>query len=177
MLHHRPARAWLIAPLAAAAILAWDPTPARTARGRGPAKPRDQRERDHGGSHRSQAQGRRSDCQAAAAQHRRKRCRCQHDRRTGQLRQLLPDAGDKKYFVLRDAEGKAIATNDQDGYITAKVKKDGTYTWWAKFPAPPAEVTSVTFYTPIAPPFEDLPSATRGPPCRCDGSCRGWRWR
>lgn len=66
-------------------------------------------------------------------------------------------AGDKKYFVLRDSEGKAIATNDQDGYITARVKKDGTYTWWAKFPAPPAEVASVTFYTPIAPPFEDLP--------------------
>jgi hypothetical protein len=66
-------------------------------------------------------------------------------------------AGDKKYFVLRDSEGKAIATNDQDGYITARVKKDATYTWWAKFPAPPADVTAVSFYTPIAPPFEDIP--------------------
>ncbi len=66
-------------------------------------------------------------------------------------------AGDKKYFVLRDTEGKPLATDDGDGYVGAEIAKDETFTWWAKFPAPPADVTSVTFYTPIAPPFEDLP--------------------
>jgi hypothetical protein len=67
-------------------------------------------------------------------------------------------AGDKKYFVLRDTEDKPLATNENgDGYTNINIEKDGSYTWWAKYPAPPADVTSVTFYTSFAPPFEDLP--------------------
>lgn len=67
-------------------------------------------------------------------------------------------AGDKKYFVLRDSEGVPLATDAQGGgYTNIDIAKDASYTWWAKFPAPPAEVTSVTFYSPVAPPFEDLP--------------------
>ena len=67
-------------------------------------------------------------------------------------------AGDKKYFVLRDTEDKPLATNENgDGYTNIDIDKDGSYTWWAKYPAPPADVTSITFYTAFAPPFEDLP--------------------
>ena len=67
-------------------------------------------------------------------------------------------AGDKKYFVLRDTEDKPLATNENgSGYTNVDIEKDGSYTWWAKYPAPPADVTSVTFYTAFAPPFEDLP--------------------
>ena len=67
-------------------------------------------------------------------------------------------AGDKKYFVLRDTEDKPLATNENgDGYTNIDIEKDGSYTWWAKYPAPPADVTSVTFYTSFAPPFEDVP--------------------
>lgn len=67
-------------------------------------------------------------------------------------------AGDKKYFVLRDTEGKPLATNENgDGYTNINIEKGGSYTWWAKYPAPPAEVTSVTVYTSFAPPFEDVP--------------------
>ncbi len=67
-------------------------------------------------------------------------------------------AGDKKYFVLRDTEDKPLATNESgEGYTNIDIEKDGSYTWWAKYPAPPADVTSVTFYTSFAPPFEDLP--------------------
>jgi hypothetical protein len=67
-------------------------------------------------------------------------------------------AGDKKYFVLRDTEDKPLATNENgQGYTNIDIEKDGSYTWWAKYPAPPAEVTSVTFYTSFAPPFEDVP--------------------
>lgn len=67
-------------------------------------------------------------------------------------------AGDKKYFVLRDTEDMPLATNgDGGGYTNINIEKDGSYTWWAKYPAPPAEVTSVTFYTSFTPPFEDLP--------------------
>jgi hypothetical protein len=66
-------------------------------------------------------------------------------------------AGDKKYFVLRDSEGVPLATDQGNGYTNIDIEKDGTYTWWAKYPAPPAEVTSVSFYTAFAPPFEDVP--------------------
>lgn len=67
-------------------------------------------------------------------------------------------AGDKKYFVLRDTEDVPLAPQaDGSGYVTAEIAKDGTYTWWAKYPAPPAELTSVTYYTPLAAPFEDIP--------------------
>lgn len=66
-------------------------------------------------------------------------------------------AGDKKYFVLRDSEGVPLATDEGNGYVSVDVEKDGSFTWWAKYPAPPAEVTSVSFYTAFAPPFEDLP--------------------
>jgi hypothetical protein len=65
-------------------------------------------------------------------------------------------AGDKKYFVLRDTEDTPLAPQ-ADGDLYADIAKDGAYTWWAKYPAPPAEVTSVTYYTPLAAPFEDIP--------------------
>ena len=66
-------------------------------------------------------------------------------------------AGDKKYFVLRDSEGVPLATDKSNGYVIVDVEKGGSYTWWAKYPAPPADVTSVSFYTPFAAPFEDVP--------------------
>lgn len=66
-------------------------------------------------------------------------------------------AGDKKYFILRDSEGAPLAPADAYFNSYAKMEKGGTSTWWAKYPAPPAEVTSVTFYTPISAPFEDVP--------------------
>jgi hypothetical protein len=65
-------------------------------------------------------------------------------------------AADKKYFVLRDTEEVPLAPK-ASGDLWVQIAKDGAYTWWAKYPAPPAEVTSVTYYTPISAPFEDLP--------------------
>jgi hypothetical protein len=65
-------------------------------------------------------------------------------------------AGDKKYFVLRDTENVPLAPQ-ASGDMWVEVAKDGAYTWWAKYPAPPAEITSVTYYTPLSAPFEDLP--------------------
>jgi hypothetical protein len=67
-------------------------------------------------------------------------------------------AGDKKYFVLRDTEDTPLMPAvDGSGIFQVGIEKDGAYTWWAKYPAPPAEVTSITYYTPLAAPFEDIP--------------------
>jgi hypothetical protein len=63
-------------------------------------------------------------------------------------------AGKKKYLILRDSAKVPIATPPTGSKELAK----GTgFVWWAKFPAPAAGDTKFTFYTSIAPPFEDVP--------------------
>jgi len=66
-------------------------------------------------------------------------------------------AGDKKYFILRDSEGAPLATDEGGGYTNVDIEKGASYTWWAKYPAPPPDVTGVSFYSAFAPPFEDVP--------------------
>jgi hypothetical protein len=64
----------------------------------------------------------------------------------------------KKYFILKDSEGTYL-TPSADGFggLAVDIQPGGQYTWWAKYPAPPNEVKTVTLYTPIAPPLEDIP--------------------
>jgi len=67
-------------------------------------------------------------------------------------------AANKKYFMLKDSEGSYLTpATDGIGGLNAYVAANGEYTWWAKFPAPPAEVKKITFMSPLAPPFEDVP--------------------
>jgi hypothetical protein len=67
-------------------------------------------------------------------------------------------AASKKYFILKDSEGTYLAPKaDMFGRLSVLVGPGDQYTWWAKFPAPPAEVKTVTLYTPIAAPLEDIP--------------------
>jgi hypothetical protein len=67
-------------------------------------------------------------------------------------------AGNKKYLVLRDTEKTPLASPaDNGGAIYANIEPNGTWTWWAKYPAPPPEVSSVSYYTTVAPPIEDVP--------------------
>jgi hypothetical protein len=61
-------------------------------------------------------------------------------------------AKEKKYFVLKDTEGIALAPK----YMGADLKKGESYYWWAKFPAPPAEVKEVNIVIPQVLPFEDV---------------------
>lgn len=67
-------------------------------------------------------------------------------------------AGKKKYLMLRDAEKKPLApASDGGGIVYVGLKKDGVYTWWAKFPAPPADVKKVNYAWPLGPPIDDIP--------------------
>jgi hypothetical protein len=67
-------------------------------------------------------------------------------------------AGEKKYFVLRDSEKVPLSPQyDGSGRLTVSIPKGASYTWWAKYPAPPSDVTSITYYTPLGPPYEDVP--------------------
>ena len=76
--------------------------------------------------------------------------------------QYYVTAGSKKYFVLRDSEKTPLANPINDGAgsfgaVQATIPKGGTFTWFAKYPAPPADVKKVNYYTPITIPFEDIP--------------------
>ena len=57
----------------------------------------------------------------------------------------------KKYSVIKDTEGKFIASN-MKSTLAAGESKSG----WSKLPAPPADVTAVTVYLPGTPPFEGV---------------------
>ena len=67
-------------------------------------------------------------------------------------------AGGKKFFVLRDTEKVPLAApSDGFGNLSANLEKGQGTLWWAKYPAPPAEVRKVSYFTPLGPPFEDVP--------------------
>jgi hypothetical protein len=68
-------------------------------------------------------------------------------------------AGGKKYFALRDTEKVPLATpsDTYDGKLTATVAPGASFTWWAKYPAPPANVKKFSFYWPLGAPFDDVP--------------------
>jgi hypothetical protein len=74
--------------------------------------------------------------------------------------QYYVTAGSKKYFILRDSEKTPLANpiNTNDGVsVGVTIPKGGTFTWFAKYQAPPADVKKVNYYTPITIPFEDIP--------------------
>ena len=59
----------------------------------------------------------------------------------------------KKYLVIRDTENHPLASALHDLEVNAGETKG----CWAKFPAPPADVTAISVYIPGAPPFENVP--------------------
>lgn len=58
----------------------------------------------------------------------------------------------KKYLVVKDSEGNAVASTLRYLVIEAGASRGG----WAKFPAPPTGVDKITVYLPGAPPFEGV---------------------
>lgn len=72
--------------------------------------------------------------------------------------QFYVTAGSKKYFVLRDSEKVPLANPVNVGtMLNVKIPKGGSYVWYAKYPAPPEETKKINYYTPVTPPFEDVP--------------------
>ena len=66
-------------------------------------------------------------------------------------------AESKKYFVLRDTEKVPLATGENNESFGASIAPGATFTWWAKYPAPPASVKKFNFYWPLGAPFDDVP--------------------
>jgi len=61
----------------------------------------------------------------------------------------------KKYPIVKDTQGKPLSSNLDYLEVGAGETKAG----WAKFPAPPPDVTTISVYIPGAPPFENVPVA------------------
>jgi len=71
-------------------------------------------------------------------------------------------AGDTKYTIVRDAKKDVVATpTDGGGWIEPTIKGKGTFNWWAKFAAPPADRKTYTLYLSVGPPIEDVPIADK----------------
>jgi hypothetical protein len=62
---------------------------------------------------------------------------------------LIDESGKKRYYVLRDTEGKCLCTM---GLIM--IKPNETRPFFAQFPAPPAATTQVDFELPTMPPAQ-----------------------
>jgi hypothetical protein len=64
----------------------------------------------------------------------------------------------KKYFILKDSEGTYLTVEAPgSGNLGVPLAKGQQFVWWAKYPAPPASVKKITFFSPLMPPFEDIP--------------------
>jgi len=70
-------------------------------------------------------------------------------------------AASKKYFILKDSDGTYLAPGGDYSCglpgVCEKLGAGQSNTWWAKFPAPSAEVMKVELFTPVTPPFDDVP--------------------
>ncbi len=67
-------------------------------------------------------------------------------------------AGSTKFLVLKDSNSIPVMVQlNNFGGLHPEIKPGGSFLFWAKYPAPPAEARKFTFYTPIMPPVEDIP--------------------
>jgi len=65
---------------------------------------------------------------------------------------LVDEAGKKKYFVVRDTEGKCICSRD-----VKELKPGENANLWARFPAPPDDVQKIAIVIPHFQPMDDVP--------------------
>ena len=70
---------------------------------------------------------------------------------------LVDPVNKKKYLVVKDAEGFPLAAKLDSTSTNLVLPANQTLTTWAKFPAPPADVSKITVYVPRVAPFEDVP--------------------
>jgi hypothetical protein len=68
---------------------------------------------------------------------------------------VLDESGAKKYEVLKDEKGNYIATTIGN-FNPIAVGRGESAVLWAKFPAPPPDVKTVTLHVPGLAPFDDL---------------------
>ncbi len=76
------------------------------------------------------------------------------DKDTATFSGVYLGSGTTTYPVARDGKGYCMCSKDL-GMLTPSTRRDV----WAKFPAPPSDVTKLTVYVPLFHPVEDVPIA------------------
>ena len=67
-------------------------------------------------------------------------------------------SGDKKYPLIKDEKGRQVATpRDGGGWLEPTIKPKATWSWWGKFPAPPADRKDYSLYLKVGPPIDNVP--------------------
>ena len=79
---------------------------------------------------------------------------------------LVDEENGTKYYALTDQDGNALASEHDyiDGNtwgISDTLEAGATARYWAKFPAPPPEVTTLTVLFDQTEPFEEVPITDR----------------
>ncbi|MGH8453219.1 MAG: hypothetical protein ACRES4_00620 [Nevskiales bacterium] len=67
--------------------------------------------------------------------------------------ELVDAVNKKKYLVVKDSEGKCLCTAGSTDYV----KPGSQVSVWAKFPAPPPDVTKISVVIPNFIPMDDVP--------------------
>ena len=70
---------------------------------------------------------------------------------------LLDPVNKKKYLIITDAEGVPVASRYRAMFGELILPAGQEASAWAKFPAPPDDVESLSVYLPGIPPIEDVP--------------------
>lgn len=65
---------------------------------------------------------------------------------------LVDEANKKKYFVVRDSDGKCVCSRGLHD-----VKQGDSINVWARFPAPPDDVQKISVVIPHFSPMDDVP--------------------
>jgi hypothetical protein len=67
-------------------------------------------------------------------------------------------SGKTKYPLIKDDTGKEVATpRDGGGWLVPTIKPKASFTWWGKFPAPPADRKTYSLHLKVGPPIDDIP--------------------
>ena len=67
-------------------------------------------------------------------------------------------SGNTKYPLLKDNTGKEVATpRDGGGWLHPTINPKTTWSWWGKFPAPPADRKTYSLYLKVGPPIDGIP--------------------
>ena len=67
-------------------------------------------------------------------------------------------SGNTKYALIRDDRGNQVATpRDGGGWLEPTINPKATWSWWGKFPAPPADRKTYALYLKVGPPIDNVP--------------------
>jgi hypothetical protein len=67
-------------------------------------------------------------------------------------------AGSTKFLILKDSNQVPVMVQlNNYGGLTQEIKPGGSFLFWAKYPAPPADARKFNFFNPLTPPIEDVP--------------------